>query len=715
MTATVTNSPRTFYPLKLGGGGFITGYDMHTDGTFVCRTDVYGAYIWNASTLKWEQLVTDARMPDSDVHVDFYAGVFEIAIAPSNSSVIYMAYLGYVYKSTNKGQNFVRTGFTKIADMAPNGVSQRLRSKIAIDPLDANVVYFGTTSDGLFRTLDGGTSWSVLTDVPVGTSPGVLGIIINPYEPTVSGRSGTIWASSHGNGFYRSTDGGETWATVVNGPPSSVQSTAVGTDGKIYATGVAGSTLYIFGTSWSNKAITHARVFCDPFDAARVLVCETSGDISQSANYGVTFGSKIGGVNVTRNAAGTGDIPWFNFTSEVFMSTSRMGFHPTIQNKLIFAEGIGVWTAILAPGATSVAWVSQSAGIEELVASDIRATPNGDLILACWDRPIWKITNPNTYQSSHYIPPASTKAAINHCMSLDYATSDPDFMVALLGMQDFDENHTAKSTDGGDIWTQLAALPTESSQYGCGCVAVSTPLNFIIVPTNNQTPQYTLDGGASWNDISLPGKASWSNNHSAYYLRRFIVCADRVTLNKFYYYYPDGSVFVTVDGGVNWTQQIAATGLAASAFNTSLKAVFGKAGHLWFTPGQAGNLSDYLTPTGLFRRSVDDGTAWSTIADVTEVYCFCFGKAAPGAAYPTLYIIGWVNGGYGLYMSTDVTDTPSDPVSWTKIGTWPLGSLDRPMCMDGDKNVFGKVYLGFNGYGFAYTAGSITGTFGLQF
>ena len=82
------------------------------------------------------------------------------------------------------------------------------------------------------------------------------------------------------------------------------------------------------------------------------------------------------------------------------------------------------------------------------------------------------------------------------------------------------------------------------------------------------------------------------------------------------------------------------------------------------------------------------------VPDVLEVRAFGFGKAR--TSYPTIYIVGWVHRIYGIWRSTDNAQT------WDKIGEFPIGSLDAVTTIDGDKNVYGTVYVGFAGSGYAY-------------
>jgi hypothetical protein len=87
--------------LKIGAGGFLSGIDVAPDGTMVVRTDTYGAYIWNGT--QWQQLVTAASTPAQFVAEGNNQGVYEIQIASSNSNILYMKYLGDVFKHQQGG------------------------------------------------------------------------------------------------------------------------------------------------------------------------------------------------------------------------------------------------------------------------------------------------------------------------------------------------------------------------------------------------------------------------------------------------------------------------------------------------------------------------------------------------------------------------------------------------------------------------------------
>ena len=86
---------------------------------------------------------------------------------------------------------------------------------LAIDPINANVVYTGTFG-GLAKTTDGGVTWRYLSDS--WASQSVSAIAVNPgasndvYVGT--GREGS-GAASYEVGLYRSFDGGSTWSSAL--------------------------------------------------------------------------------------------------------------------------------------------------------------------------------------------------------------------------------------------------------------------------------------------------------------------------------------------------------------------------------------------------------------------------------------------------------------------------------------------------------------------
>ena len=142
--------------------------------------------------------------------------IADVAVDPTNRSVWYVATASSnVWKTENRG-----TTWTPIFDDHPSYST----GAIAIDPTDSNVIWLGTgenTSqrsvgwgDGVYKSLDGGRSW---TNTGLATSEHIGRILIDPRDPDVvyAAAMGGLWAPGGERGLYRTTDGGESWAPVL--------------------------------------------------------------------------------------------------------------------------------------------------------------------------------------------------------------------------------------------------------------------------------------------------------------------------------------------------------------------------------------------------------------------------------------------------------------------------------------------------------------------
>ena len=187
-------------------------------------------------------------------------------------------------------------------------------------------------------------------------------------------------------------------------------------------------------------------------------------------------------------------------------------------------------------------------------------------------------------------------------------------------------------------------------------------------------PAYSTDGGQTW-------------TATAGLTQGLMPVADPVTPGVFYAFDPaTGTVLRSANGGASFSA--AATGLPAgigaeqSSSAPQLHAAPGRAGDLWLTAGN-----------GALYHSTDGGTSFSLVTSVTTAATLGFGKAAPGAGYPALYLVGIVNGVQGVFRSTD------EGAGWVRInnGSEQYGWIGQTIT--GDPHVFGRVYLATNGRG----------------
>jgi photosystem II stability/assembly factor-like uncharacterized protein len=149
-------------------------------------------------------------------------------------------------------------------------------------------------------------------------------------------------------------------------------------------------------------------------------------------------------------------------------------------------------------------------------------------------------------------------------------------------------------------------------------------------------------------------------------------------------------LWATTDGGAHWQRRSTGEIAPGSGGPARLRAMPGRAGDLFFTAAGGGYGDTRL------RRSRDGGATWTTIDAVELVDDVAFGKAAKGRSVPTIFVSGTVTGRYGLWRSTD------DGRTWRRIADLPLGRLDQPSVLGADPNVFGRVYIGYQGSGFVY-------------
>ena len=590
-------------PLRIGAGGWLTGLDIAPDGTKVVRADTYGAFLWNAAAGEWQQLVTSASIPVEDhfLNYDQIEGAWEIRIAPSDSRRLYMVWQGYLYRSTDRGAHWVKTPFTRRLSLDPNDGNRTSGQKMAVDPANPDVVYVGTDSNGVWRTLDGGASWSQVSAITAGASPGHPGIVFDRASGTdASGRTKTIYVPSYGNGVWRSLDAGATW-TKTSGGPTNVWHAQIASDG-IYYCATQGAVWKYAAGAWTRLEQSGPDwevVVTDPANPARLIIADSGARVQMSLDRGATWNQNYW-VASGRTAT---DVPWLAWTKEDYLSNGDMRIDPT-DGKLYFAEGIGVWqTAFPAVAEQPFTWSSQSKGIEQLVANWIWSVPGGSLFVTAWDRPVFRSTNPDVFPTTH--GPNRTNS-ITYGASVEHAVNNSSFLAVDAGWQSEESSY---STDAGVTWTKFASYPPSGSP-GLGHIAVSTDQNMVWIPDANKKGYYTKNRGASWTALPSPVNVAfdWSM-----YNNRHVITADRVTPNKFYLYDSNSGLYVSTTGGDSWTRVFTGHIVnSADGFNLKIKAVPGKAGHLFYTNGSYGG-GDHVGPDwrnyqalDRRRRHVDD-------------------------------------------------------------------------------------------------------------
>src|SRR5881227_3977806 len=88
---------------------------------------------------------------------------------------------------------------------------------VAGHPTERTTFYFGGCAGGVWKTTDGGAYWENVSDGYFQTAA-VGALAICPSDPAVvyagTGEACIRGNVSHGDGVYRSVDGGKTWANL---------------------------------------------------------------------------------------------------------------------------------------------------------------------------------------------------------------------------------------------------------------------------------------------------------------------------------------------------------------------------------------------------------------------------------------------------------------------------------------------------------------------
>ena len=160
--------------------------------------------------------------------------------------------------------------------------------------------------------------------------------------------------------------------------------------------------------------------------------------------------------------------------------------------------------------------------------------------------------------------------------------------------------------------------------------------------------------------------------------------ADPVDAKRFYAV-RGASFLVSHDGGASFAP--AATLASATQARAVVRAAPGRSGDVW-VPLYDGGLA----------RTTDAGVSFASLPGVSYAAAVGFGKAAPGASYPTVYIWGTVGGVRGVFRSTDTGAT------WRRINDdqHQYGGPGDAQFVIGDANTFGVVYMSTAGRGIVF-------------
>ncbi|WP_338495308.1 RICIN domain-containing protein [Streptomyces sp. SJL17-4] len=672
--------PYVWNNAQVVGGGYVTGlvFNQREKGLLYARTDMGGAYRWDPAAEQWIPLTDWVGEKDWNL-----LGIDSVATDPVDPERLYLgagtytndwAGNGAILRSTDKGRTFKRTDLP--FKLGGNEDGRGAGERLVVDPANNANLLLGSRKNGLWRSTDHGVTWSRVSSFPVkdGASSGG-GISFVTYGPAGS-KTVYVGVADRSTSLYRSTDGGSTWRAVPGQPAGQLpQHGVLSGDGSLYLTytdnlgpnGVTAGSVWKHtpgSGAWKNISPSQGShgfsgLAVDPRKPSTVMVTTLGRWWPEDEIYRTTDGGTTWKALAGKSARDASGAPYVGTHTGHWMTA--LAIDPFDSGHVLYGTGNGILRSKDAhasdSGGTSH-WSMGARGLEETALLDAVAPPGGaTVITSMGDQGGFRHDSLTKVPSGRLKNPLMTNST-----DIDFAQSKPSMMVRVGrgGEQD-----GAYSTDGGSNWTGFKAEPVAGARDGR--IALSADGSTIVWTEAGQAPYRSTDNGASWSRVNGLG------NDAA-------VVADRSSARTFYSL-SGGTLYADTDGGATFTAR------AGNLPTGRLTAAPGIAGDLWIAGGDKGLL-----------HSTDGGRTFTTLTTVQSASALGFGKAAPGASYQALYLIGTVKDVTGVFRSTDKGAT------WLRVNddAHQWGSIGGVGVITGDPDIYGRVYVGTNGRGLQY-------------
>ncbi|MFI0924985.1 RICIN domain-containing protein [Streptomyces sp. NPDC021012] len=672
--------PYAWKNAQVVGGGYVTGlvFNQKEKGLLYARTDMGGAYRWDTAAEQWIPLTDWLGEKDWNL-----LGIDALATDPVDPNRLYLATGTYtndwagngaILRSTDRGRTFQRTDLP--FKLGGNEDGRGAGERLVVDPSDNRTLLLGTRKNGLWRSTDSGATWRQVSSFPVkdGASSGG-GISFVTYGPAGS-RTVYVGVADRSTSLYRSTDGGTTWQAVPGQPTGRLpQHGVLSGDGSLYLTytdvlgpnGVTAGSVWKYapaGGTWKNVSPSQggygfSGLAVDPRRPSTVMVTTLDRWWPEDEIYRTTDGGATWKALADKSVRNASAAPYVGTHTGHWMTA--LAIDPFDSGHVLYGTGNGIWRSKDAnatdSGGTSH-WAAGARGLEETALMDAIAPPGGAAVVtAMGDQGGFRHDDLNKVPAGRLGNPMLTNST-----DIDFAQSTPSTMVRVGhgGAQD-----GGYSTDGGLSWNGFRAEPVAGAQDGR--VALAADGSTIVWTQAGQVPYRSTDKGASWSRVGGLGTDA-------------VVVADRSSARTFYSL-SGGTLYASTDGGATFGPR------AGNLPSGRLTAVPGVAGDLWIAGGGQGLL-----------HSTDGGRTFTALTTVKSASALGFGKAAPGASYQALYLIGTVKDVTGVFRSTDKGAT------WLRVNddAHQWGSIGGVGVITGDPDTYGRVYIGTNGRGLQY-------------
>jgi photosystem II stability/assembly factor-like uncharacterized protein len=561
--------------LPYGAGGFVDGFVFHPKepGLLYARTDIGGAYRFEAKTQGWTPLLDFLPKADGDL-----MGVLALAVDPRDADRVYAAcgiYTGEWARNAALLASNDRGATWQIHDLdfrlGGNEAGRGTGERLCVDPSNGDVLWLGSTKAGLHRSSNRGRNFTRL-DFP---GNHVSLVLVDPQD------SRKVWVGCHDlPGLYLTRDGGLSFERAKGAPSQVPQRAAFGPDGTLYVSfakgperfatnpgnaaegsvwkmKVSGKPRGLGGEQWTEISPLPAGHFgysgldVDAKRPGRLIVStierwSEGDDLFLSEDDGKTW-APLG----SRSHHNAEPYPWLvNYMRGHGHMSHSMGhwiadvkLDPHNPERAIYGTGYGLWISRNL-SASHVEWDFTVEGFEETATLDVKSPSGGALLLAAMgdvSGAAWDDAG-KTPRNGLFAPSNETNR------SVDFAQDRP---AILARTSDHAETGGYVSLDGGASWRPFGPS-LRKPRTDAGCVAVSAKGSAIVWAPPQQPALVSRDLGKTWQVVE-----GWPVAEKE---RRLVPMADRAMDGVFHLFDETrGELRVSVDGGRSF--KTAVTGL----------------------------------------------------------------------------------------------------------------------------------------------------------
>ena len=704
-----TAMPYRWNTVCIGGGGFVSGIvtsDACKDLVYA-RTDVGGAYRWNADTRSWTALTDWAGEEELG-----FLGVESIAIDENDADKLYLC-VGTSYWNNGKSAILIsedRGDTFSVVDVSGqfrfhgNGIGRGGGERLAVHPANSKILFCGTRADGLWKSSDGAATWTKVESFPIDNlskENGITSVFFDSDRRRGHGGLSKVFVTTSVRGnpnFFVSEDCGNMWKAVEGARTDyAIQHVAQASDRTLYICYADGcpphaSSLGVLARGAVMKYHVDTGEWLDitPMRQSRpycgVSVCRDNPEkvvVTTTNAYGLqrwheedvygdeVFRSTDGGKTWTplfaekRNKLDHGDFEWGKKHSLHWASDIEID--PFCPNRAWVVSGNGVFMTEQLWEDTLL-WTYSIKGIEETVPLGLAAPASGaPLLSVIGDYDGFRHDSLDRSPTGGRFAPVMGTSSSIACAAL------APWLVVRSGNKNAPGAFYSK--DNGVTWNAFGSRLDGNVVLWGGTIVLSAHGEKVVwraFAEHNAPPRLyvSADWGESW--TRCEGVAD----------EDILPVADASDDRLFYGYgKTSGVVYLSRDGGRSFQE---------------VSRMKPGGGGMLSVPGYVGTLLLPL-PDGLWI-SEDCGGNWRKLPLTVRAESAGVGKPFRHGEFPVIYFSGIVDGKKGIFRSDDKGE------NWYCISDNKkrFGGLGNARLIVGDMQKSGRVYLSTAGRGIVY-------------